>query len=154
MKAQLANCFVSAAADVLAREIGEPVRRDGLLLEANPYTTDDVTAVVGIGGQLRGSMYLSMAEATALALVSRMLGQPMTVFDELAQSGIAELANVIAGTASVALSELDHETTITPPLMLIGAGARISTVDIQRIVVPLETACGALRVHVALRPGA
>jgi chemotaxis protein CheX len=151
MRARLVNCYVGAAADVLAQETGEPVRRAGLQLQQDPYTSEDVTAMVGVSGSLAGSFYLSMAESTALALVTRMLGQETAVFDELAQSGIAELANVIAGAAGVGLAETGITTDITPPLLLVGAGARLSSVEIQRLVVPLMTACGDIHVHVALR---
>ena len=154
MRVQLVNCYVAAAIDVLAKETGQPVARAGLQLQQNPYTTEEVTAMVGVSGDLAGSLYISMSEGTALGLVSQMLGQETLDFGELAQSGIAEVANVIGGAASVALSEAGHETTITPPLLLVGAGARLSSVEIQRLVVPLTTTCGVINVHVALRDAA
>ena len=83
-----------------------------------------------------------------------MMGQETEVFDELAQSGIAELANVVAGAASIGLAELGYTTNITPPLLLLGANAKISTVEIQRLVVPLTTKSGMIHVHVALRENA
>jgi chemotaxis protein CheX len=154
MRVQLVNCYVAAAIDVLAKETSGSVTRGGLALQQNPYTTEDVTAMVGVSGDLAGSLYVSMTEATALALVSRMLGQPTEEFGELAQSGIAELANVIGGAASIALADAGHTTTITPPLLLVGAGGRLSSVEIQRLVVPLVTTCGVINVHVALRDAA
>ena len=154
MRVQLVNCYVGAAADVLASETGSAVKRQGLQLQQDPYTSEDVTAMIGVSGSLAGSFYLSMSEKTALAIVSKMLGQETTVFDELAQSGIAELSNVVAGTAGVALSDLGFTTNITPPLLLVGAGARLSSVEIQRLVVPLDSVCGEIHVHVALRESA
>lgn len=151
MRVQLVNCYVRAAADVIAQETGSPVKRGGVRLERDAFTSEEVTAIVGVNGAMGGSFYLSMSEATALNLVSSMMGQPMTEFDELAQSGIAELANVVAGAASVGLADLGYTTNITPPLLLLGANAKISSVEIQRLVVPLTTNHGAVHVHVALR---
>jgi len=151
MRVQLVNCYVAAAIDVLAKETGGPVTRAGLQLQQNPYTTEDVTAMVGVSGDLAGSLYISMTEATAIHVVSAMLGQPVEAFDDLAQSGIAELANVVAGAASIALADAGHTTTITPPLLLVGSGGRLSSVEIQRLVVPLTSVCGLVNVHVALR---
>jgi chemotaxis protein CheX len=150
-RVQLVNCYVSAAADVLGHETGEPVSRGGLQLQQDPYTSEEVTAWVGVSGSLAGSIYLSMTEATARGLVGRMLGQPSDAFDDLAQSGIAELVNVIAGAAGIVLADLGLPTEITPPLLLVGAGARLSSVEIQRLVVPLATNCGQINIHVALR---
>jgi chemotaxis protein CheX len=149
-KVQIINQYVNAAANVLSKELGAPVTRNGLELEANPYTSEEITAVIGVSGSFAGSVYLAMAERTALGIVSIMIGQEMAVFDDLAQSGIAELANVVAGAAGVALSEHGHATDLTPPLLLVGAGARLSS-ELQRLVVPLQTIAGTIRLHVALR---
>lgn len=101
MRVQIVNRYVQAALDVISKETGLPVQRGGLLLEGNPYSTEDVTAVIGISGQLSGSIYLSMAETVALRLISAMLGQEAAELDDLGQSGIAEMANVIAGSAGI-----------------------------------------------------
>jgi len=151
MRVQLVNCYVRAAADVIATETGSPVKRGGVRLERGAFTSEEVTAIVGVNGAMGGSFYLSMSEGTALNLVTSMMGQPMTEFDELAQSGIAELANVVAGAASVGLADLGYTTNITPPMLLLGANAKISSVEIQRLVVPLSTNHGSVHVHVALR---
>lgn len=151
MRVQIINHYVQAAMDVVAKETGQPVTRGGLLLEGNPYTSEDVTAVIGVSGALSGSLYVSMSEATALAIIGRILGQPMTILDDLTESGIAELANVVAGSAGIALAEEGIETNVNPPLVLVGRGARLSTVEIQRLVVPLATCAGEVKLHVALR---
>jgi chemotaxis protein CheX len=147
----LVNRYVAAAVEILGHEIRETVERGPVVAEANPYTTDDVTAVVGISGDVSGSFYLSMSEATALGIVGAMLGQPVEEFDEIARSGIAELANVVAGAAGIALAADGLSTNISPPLLLHGAGARLSTVDLQRLVVSLRTRLGPVAVHVAVR---
>ena len=92
-----------------------------------------------------------MAETVSLKLISAILGQDASELDELGQSGIAEMANVIAGTAGIQLADENIETIINPPLVLVGRGARLSTVEIQRLVVPLTTAYGEVKLHVALR---
>lgn len=154
MKVQIVNRYVQSALDVISKETGKPVQRGGLLLEGNPYTTEDVTAVIGVSGNLCGSLYLSMSEEVALRLTSSILGQDSAELDELGQSGIAEMANVIAGTAGITLAEDGVSTAINPPLVLVGRGARLSTVEIQRLVVPLATAYGEVKIHVALREAA
>ncbi len=120
-------------------------------LERDAFTSEEVTAIVGVNGAMGGSFYLSMSESTALNLVSSMMGQPMTEFDELAQSGIAELANVVAGAASVGLADLGYTTNITPPLLLLGANAKIAWVESPRGGAPLSPNHGAVQVQGALR---
>jgi chemotaxis protein CheX len=150
MSAPLVDPFVSAAVDVLGNETGGPATAGASELQCDPYTTEEITAVIGMSGDVRGSMYLSMSTSTALATISAMLGQPVAEFDLLAQSGIAELANVIAGHAASALTSMGLPADIAPPLMLVGAGSRLSGVDIQRVAFPIQTPCGPMRIHVAV----
>jgi chemotaxis protein CheX len=57
---------------------------------------------------------------------------------------VAELGNVITGRASVKLAEAGYEAVISPPTLLSGKGATISTLDFGRLVVPLNSECGSL----------
>ena len=151
MSVQVVNRYAQSALNVISKETGMPVSRGSDIVEGNPYTTEDVTAVIGVGGMLRGSIYLSMSGPTALKLISSIIGQDVDELDDLVQSGIAEMANVIAGAAGINLAEEGIATTINPPLVLVGRGARLSTVEIQRLVVLLTTSHGDVRLHVALR---
>jgi chemotaxis protein CheX len=151
MKVQIVNRYVQAALDVIAKETGLPAQRGGVLLEGNPYTTEDITAVIGVSGQLSGSLYLSMSKDVALKIIGAILGQETKELDELGQSGVAEMANVIAGTAGINLAVEGIATVINPPLVLVGRGAKLFTVEIQRLVVPLATTYGEVKLHVALR---
>jgi chemotaxis protein CheX len=154
MRVQVVNRYVESAISVIVKETGSEVTRGGLLLEGNPYTAEDVTAIISVGGMLSGSLYLSMSEETALKITSTILGQEAGELDALTQSGIAEMANVIAGTAGIELAEEGIQTTINPPMVLVGRGARLMMVEIQRLVVPLKTAYGEVKLHVALREAA
>src|ERR1035437_4171593 len=95
MSVQVVNRYAQSALNVISKETGMPVSRGSDIVEGNPYTTEDVTAVIGVSGMLRGSIYLSMSEPTALKLISSIIGQDVDELDDLGQSGIAEMANVI-----------------------------------------------------------
>jgi chemotaxis protein CheX len=91
---------------------------------------------------------------TAISLVSRMMGQEFKEFDALAQSGIGELGNVITGRAGVLLSEAGFHSNISPPSLVIGKGTMITTLDLNRLVFPLQTDVGEVEVQVVLKPAA
>ncbi|MCI0519184.1 MAG: chemotaxis protein CheX [Chloroflexi bacterium] len=153
MNVKFLNPFVDAAFEVLQVETNVNMTRGALGLEKEPYISDDVTVIISLIGQVEGNVLYSMSKDTAIKLASRIMGETMTVFTHLAQSGIAELGNVITGRASVKLSQAGFESTISPPTMLLGKGAVISTLDFARLVVPMEGDCGALMIHLALREG-
>jgi len=154
MNVKFLNPFVEAAFEVLQSEAGCTMTRAELRLEKEPYVSDDVTVIISLIGRVEGNVFYSMSADTALRLASRMLGENLDEFDMLAQSGIAELGNVITGKARVKLSQAGFAATISPPTLMQGQGATISTLDYPRLVVPLKGDCGPLVIHLALREGA
>ncbi len=111
MKVEFVNPFIQAAREVLESELGSQAERGDLRLQKSACTTDEVTAVVGVTGTVSGLVLYSMSQTTALGIVSRVMGRSFEELDELAQSGIGELGNVITGRAGVLLSEAGFPST-------------------------------------------
>lgn len=153
MNVKFLNPFIEAAFEVLKAEAGVDAERGSLGLEQNEYKTDDITVILALVGTVEGTVYFGMSDETAMLLVSKMIGENITSFNSLAQSGIAELGNVITGRASVKLSVAGYEATISPPTLLLGKGATISTLDFARIVVPVLFDGTSINIHLALREG-
>jgi chemotaxis protein CheX len=151
MNVRFLNPFVEAAIEVLKAEVGVLAQRGDLSLQHSAYTGTEVTVLIGVAGQVRGVVLFGMDETTAKAVVSQILGQPFEEFDSLAQSGIGELGNVITGQASNRLAEAGFETQISPPTLVVGKGTLVSTLDFERLVVPLKTELGEILIHLALR---
>lgn len=152
MNAKFLNPFVEAAFAVLEAEAGiTTVQRGKLALQRSACTANDVTVIISMVGQVQGIVLYGMSESTATTIVSKILDQPFAEFDELAQSGIGELGNVITGQASQRLSEAGCEAKISPPSLILGKGTLISTLDFERLLVPLETELGEIQIHLALR---
>jgi chemotaxis protein CheX len=145
------NPFVEAAAEVLAKEVSAKVERGTLSLQKSAMTSDQITVLLSLVGQVQGVVLYGLSISTALSLVSKMMGQEFNEFDNLAQSGIAELGNVITGCATVKLSKEGFAAEISPPTLVLGEGIQISTLDFPRVVVQLMTEMGDITVHLALR---
>jgi chemotaxis protein CheX len=153
MNVKFLNPFLEAIYEVLKTETGIEAKKGELQLDKGPYTTDDITVIIALVGSVEGMVFYSLTERTSIGLVSKMMGEELSEFDSLAQSGIAELGNVITGRASVKLSLAGYEATISPPTLIIGKGSQISTLDFPRLVVPLSSTLGTITVHIALREG-
>ena len=151
MRAEFINPFLQAATEVLESELGSKPARGSIGLQRSAYTSDDVTAVVAVAGEISGMVMFAMTEETARAMVSRMMGQEFPEFDQLAQSGIAEIGNVITGRAAILLAEAGFPSDLAPPMLLVGRNTMISTLDVQRLVIPLETELGKIEIQVALK---
>jgi chemotaxis protein CheX len=151
VKVEFINPFVKAAIDVLRSEVGGDIGRGKLQLETSPATNHDVAVMIGLTGNAQGVVLYGMSLETARNIVGKMMGQEVDEFDALAQSGIAEMGNVITGLASRGLSENGYDCNITPPTLIVGNHTSIGTLDLPRIVLPLTSSCGEIVINLALR---
>ncbi len=152
MKVEFINPFVKAAYDVLQQEINAQIEKGALSIEDTSVTTqEEVTVLIGVTGQLQGVVIYSLSERTAKNIVSEMIKERVPIFDSMAESAIAEMGNVISGLASAQLEANGYVCNIAPPTVIIGRGVIISTVNIKKLVIPLNTEHGSMRISVALR---
>ncbi|MBX3052724.1 MAG: chemotaxis protein CheX [Caldilineaceae bacterium] len=151
MSVNFLNPFLNAAKSVLSVEVGMEVDRGAVTMETDCYTSQDITVLLSIVGDIQGIVLYSMDTGMALAMVSHMLGEPQEEFDELAQSGIAELGNVITGVVTTYLAESGYHCSISVPTLVIGRGTVLSTLGFKRVVIPLTTEMGHMSIHIALQ---
>ena len=151
MDVNFLNPFVQAAVEVLKAEMDANTVRGEVTLQKSSLTSDDITVLINLIGDVYGVVMYGMSTVTCLNLVSKIMGQEFTEFNALAQSGVAELGNVISGQATIRFSEAGFKSNISTPTVLNGNGVEISTLDFPRVVVPLETQFGIVTVHLALR---
>src|ERR687884_315862 len=151
MRADVAQPFLLAARGVLEQELGGDVGRGQVRVERGEFAAGEVTAVVGITGALSGAVMYRMSEQTALAIVGRVMGQKFAELDALARSGVGELGNVITGRAGVLLERSGISADIAPPMLIVGRGGLLSSLDIPRLVVGLDTRVGPIDLQIALR---
>lgn len=150
MKVNFLSLFVNSACEVLSLEMHEKVERRNMVLESGSHITEDVTVVISLIGSVNGTVFFSMSNEAAIQLASVIMGEKFEVLDKLAQSGIAELGNVIAGRACMKFAESGYEADISTPSLVLGKGVAISTLEYPRFVVPLDTPMGAITIHLAL----
>jgi chemotaxis protein CheX len=151
MNVKFLNPFVSSAHEILNLEMHETIERGDLRLENGSYVTEGVTVVLSLIGAVNGTVIFSMSDESALRLASTLMGEKFEILDKLAQSGIAELGNVITGRASMKLAESGYDAKISTPSLIIGKDATLSTLEYPRLIVPLITTMGSITIHLALR---
>lgn len=120
MKAEHINPFIISVCKImkdmcmLDLKIGKPGLRKG------GYLPDSSLIKLGLLGNLSGEVVLNINHDTALGIVSKMVMMPVAVIDELGQSAIAELGNMIAGNAATVFANSSIIIDITPPSYCIG----------------------------------
>lgn len=127
MNAEYINIFISAVTQVYEETIQTKLLiGDKSIRTGNAYSKN-VVVLIGLTGKVRGSVTVSMDEEYAKEVASKMMfGMPVEVFDEMPQSAIREMTNMTMGRVASLFEQIGIEVDITPPILMIGEGIRIS----------------------------
>lgn len=137
MKAIYINPFLKAVSYVFGQfqlpcQVGNPT------IKNSPFSGKEVLTVVGITGDIRGQMYLGVSMASALSIVSAMMGGiHLSLLDSLGQSAISELSNMICGNAMTLFSKEGISLDITPPSLILGNQIKVSAVKMRVLSIPI-----------------
>lgn len=151
MRAEHIQPFVSAAVFVLKKELNVDVDRGELMVAETDYTTREITVLIGVTGELEGTVLFGTTEEMAMNIVYELTGERKVFYDETSESAIAELGNVISGRATALFEQQGIHCTISPPTVITGRGTIISSINMRRLIIPLRTPLGRLDIAVSLR---
>ncbi|WP_151737297.1 chemotaxis protein CheX ['Paenibacillus yunnanensis' Narsing Rao et al. 2020] len=119
MKAEVINPFLESARIVIEQVIQVSPSTGNLGVKDIELIDNHIWIQVGMTGQLSGDIIFGLAEQVALKIVSAMMGgYVITEMDEMGQSAISELGNMISGNASTILSNQGVAVDITPPKLM------------------------------------
>jgi chemotaxis protein CheX len=141
MQAVHINPFLQSAALVLEQMCAVAPERGELSVRIIEFKDNYVWLQIGLLGQMNGDIVFGFPEVVALRIVSGMMGgYVVTEFDEMSQSALSELGNMITGNASSILYNEGIRIDITPPMIIdVNNRSHIFTRR-KAIVVPLRLA--------------
>jgi chemotaxis protein CheX len=105
------NPFIEAVDTVFTTMLDVRPTRKGLKVSDGRTKESVITSLVGFSGQVSGVVVLRFPPKTALCLAGRMLGVELTDMNDEVTDAVAELANMVAGSAK---AKFQHD----PPLEL------------------------------------
>lgn len=149
MKAEHVNPFIISVCKImkdmcmLDLKIGKPVMTKG------EYPGDTSIIKLGLVGNLTGEVILNIGHQTALQIVSKMVMMPVDTIDEMGQSAISELGNMIAGNAATVFANSNILIDITPPSYCVGAEFQLDVPELFSI--PFTCEAGELSVDVFVK---
>ena len=117
MKQEYWGAFLAPVQMVWESELSEPLQLIEAKIATDYKTPENVTAVIGVSGQLTGNVLYEFGNAPGLAIASSVMGEPLEEHDEISMPALGELANMISGNAATNLSEHGIACDITPPEM-------------------------------------
>jgi len=150
MRQEFVNPFLSPALVVWEKEIKCELRLEKAESVSAQFTTEDVTAIIGVTGQLQGNVLYGFEQKTATSIASRLMGEQVEELDHVALSALGEIANMITGNAATLLAGEGYACEISPPVIAIPRGSTIATIASQQILVTFTSDIGALRIRIGL----
>ncbi|MBX7255078.1 MAG: chemotaxis protein CheX [Candidatus Hydrogenedentes bacterium] len=110
MNAQYVNPFVEAVFELFSTMLQSKAARTGLGVSGGEQHPDEVMALIGFSGVVRGTVALAMPHNTCQGMVRRLLGEGVEADPETVSDTIAEMVNIVAGAAKSKLSLQVKET--------------------------------------------
>ena len=118
------NPFIEAVDSVFSTMLHIKPKRNGLKVSSGEAKGAVITSLVGLSGQVSGVVALRFPPQTALKLAGRMLGAEMTAMNDEVTDAVAELVNMVAGSAK-AKFHLDSPLELGLPTVVEGTGYRL-----------------------------
>jgi chemotaxis protein CheX len=98
--------FIDVCKNVFKEFVGCELSADRPYFEEKEMINDwDISAVIGLTGEARGAVVISMKTALAIRLTDILTGSNHTTLDEEAVDAIGEIVNIIAGNVKKSLEE-------------------------------------------------
>ncbi len=142
------NPFVQSAQHTLGMICNESPSLGSLYLKKAPFSNEGVSIFIDIFGDIKGSVVYNLKVDVACSIASKMMfGMPVTHLDEMSQSAISELGNMISGNVATNFSGKGIVVDITPPkFKMQAAGSDYGFVPAGKVMVciPLKFADGSI----------
>ncbi|MVO98012.1 chemotaxis protein CheX [Paenibacillus lutrae] len=151
MKAEYINPFLESALIVIEQVANVRPTTGKLSVKEVIFIERYVWIHIGMTGQMQGDIRFGLEESTALRMVSAMMGGfVLTEMDEMGQSAISELGNMISGNASTILYNQGIRVDITPPKVIRDTDPQLTDAAKALTVPLLMDGIGELDIQVLL----
>jgi chemotaxis protein CheX len=120
-------------------------------LKKDNVANGDVSGIIGLTGDITGSMALSFSEKSILKIVSNMLGEEITEINGDIKDAVGEITNMISGVARKELEKTGLNVLAAIPTVVSGMGHSITHVlGGPSIIIPFEMEDGPFVVDICI----
>ncbi|WP_378951721.1 chemotaxis protein CheX [Pelosinus sp. sgz500959] len=138
MDAKMINPFIEAILYIMPQLGFQNITKGKLLVKDQFMESKGVTVLVGLTDAMRGNVAYNMTEDTAKKIASTMMmGMPVAEMDEMAQSAISELTNMVTGNAATNFEKYGIKVDISPPTLVVGSDFKAKVSSNKFIVVEM-----------------
>jgi len=121
MDVNLINPFVNSFLNVMPQLGFKEVKKQGVSVKGKSIKSLGVMLILGIVGDIKGNIIYSLDVESAKQIASvMMMGFPVAELDDMAQSALSELSNMLTANASTNFWENGTNINISTPTLMHG----------------------------------
>jgi chemotaxis protein CheX len=151
MDVRLINPFIEATLHVLTSLAFTKATAGKPYLKKDSLAKGDVSGIVGLSGEARGTISVSFSEESILAIVGNMFGEPIKEINDEVKDAVGEILNIVSGQARQKLEAMGRTLKGAIPTVITGKNHAISHITKQPIVaIPFETDNGNFTIEVCI----
>ncbi|WP_378954484.1 chemotaxis protein CheX [Pelosinus sp. sgz500959] len=151
MDSKIVKPFIDAVISILPMLGLVDIKRGNMMVKDKLITTNDVTILIGLSQEIRGNLAYGLSDECARNIASTMMGGiPIPQFDEMAQSAISELVNMVTANAAINLENLGKKINISPPTVVTGENITVRISQVQTLAIEFLTSAGRIELNVGL----
>ena len=119
------NPFIQAFFNIMPQVGFSDIKKQGITVENN-IKSKGIIINLGIVGDVKGNVAYIMDMESGKKIASKMMmGFPVNELDDMAQSAISELTNMLTANASINLSNIGVNINISTPTLMYGENIQI-----------------------------
>ncbi|WP_411681704.1 chemotaxis protein CheX [Clostridium thailandense] len=146
MDVKYINPVIGAVLNVLPQLGLSNIQKKGISVKGRSIRSRGVVIILGIIGDIKGNILYNIDIESAKKIASiMMMGMPVNELDDLAQSALSEMTNMVTANASINFSDININTNISTPTLMYGQDfeAKVSSeqvlcVEIVANEIPIE----------------
>lgn len=128
------NPFIDSCLNIMPQLGFKEIKKQGISIKEKTISSLGVMLTLGLVGDIKGVVSYSFNEESAKKIASiMMMGLPVVSLDDMAQSALLELSNMLTANASTNFSTLGINVNISTPTLMYGSDFKATT-NIDKIL--------------------
>ena len=152
MDVRFINPFIVATQNAMQTMAGLEVTRGSPFVKGTFQALADISGIIGLAGQAKGAVVVSFPFSLGQKIFEAMTGESVPLDDPGITDAVGEMANMIAGGAKGALTEMGMDFRISVPSVVVGKEHSIShKSDAPCLVIPFQLGSETFWLQVSMK---
>ena len=152
MDVRYINPFIASTVNALRTMASLEANRGSPFVKGTFQALADVSGIIGMAGEVKGAVVLSFPFQLAKKIYEAMTGESVPVGDPGISDAVGEMANMVAGGAKAALTEMGVNFRISVPSVVVGREHTIShKSDAPCLIIPFQLGTDTFWVQVSMK---